>query len=257
MTINKPLITFKDAALGYSKKTVLRSINFQIYQGDSLGIIGPNGAGKTTLLKAILGQLKPQSGLIQYDQSDVRFGYVVQRQMVDEIFPLSVEEVVIMGRYGQIGPGRRVKKKDRNLAYQAMEITGIKSLASRLYRNLSGGQKQRTLIARALICEANVLVLDEPTNDMDISGELQIMELIKKIHEEQKVTILIVSHLLHNIINYVKRIALVNDSSVSIHSLEEGITEKRLSGVFGNQMSISEISGRKVVITNGNVNRNI
>ncbi len=250
-TDNRPLITFKDVSLGYGKKCILKNLNFDILSNDFLGIIGPNGSGKTTLLKGILSLLKPVSGTITSKASHTNFGYVVQRQFVDEVFPLTAREIVSMGRYRKIKLGGRLSKMDWEYVQHAIEIAGVNSVAHQTYRSLSGGQKQRVLIARALASEANILILDEPTNDMDIKGEAQIMELIKKIHSEQNVTVVIVSHLLHNIINYVKRLAFISRGKFFIHPVQDAVKDHYLSEVFDSHVMVGEVSGKKVVIANG------
>ncbi len=250
-TLNHPLITFKDVSLGYGKKRILENLNFDILSNDFLGIIGPNGSGKTTLLKGILGLIKPVSGTITSKVSHIKFGYVVQRQFVDEVFPLTAKEIVSMGRYKNIKLGRRLSKVDWKYVNHALDIAGINTIANQTYRSLSGGQKQRVLIARAIASEANILILDEPTNDLDIKGETQIMELIKAIHSESNVTVVIVSHLLHNIINYVKKLAFISKDKFFIQPIEEAIKDHYLSAVFDSHVKVGEISGKKVVISNG------
>ena len=246
-----PLITFKGVSLGYGKKSILENLNFDIHSNDFLGIIGPNGSGKTTLLRGILGLIKPVSGSITSNTDQIKFGYVIQRQFVDEVFPLTAREIASMGRYRNIKLGRRLSKVDWEHVNHALEIAGVNSIAHQTYRSLSGGQKQRVLIARALASEANILILDEPTNDMDIKGETQIMELIKKIHSERNVTVIIVSHLLHNIINYVKRLAFITKGKFYIHPVQEAIKDKFLSEVFDSHVKVGEVLGKKVVISNG------
>ncbi|GJQ60563.1 MAG: metal ABC transporter ATP-binding protein [Candidatus Scalindua sp. AMX11] len=250
-TTNQPIISFNGVSLGYGKKIVLNDLNFDILSNDFLGIIGPNGAGKTTLLKGILGLLKPTSGTITARDPHIKFGYVVQRQFVDQVFPLTAREIVSMGRYRHIKLGRGLRKGDWDHVNHALEIAGVSSVACQTYRSLSGGQKQRVLIARALASEANILILDEPTNDMDIKGETQIMELIKNIHAKQRVTVVIVSHLLHNIINYVQRLACVTRDTFLVQSIEEATTGHYLSEVFDSPIKVGEITGKKVVISNG------
>src|SRR3954464_8827232 len=161
------LIQFAGATLGYGRRAVLTNISFDIPEGDFLGLVGPNGAGKTTILRALLGSLTPLSGTVSR-ATTLRFGYVPQRDQVDYNFPLKVLDVVMMGRYDRIGLGRRPTQDDRDRACAAPEHVGIINLAENPLGALSGGQKQRALIARALVGEPNVLVLDEPTNGMDL-----------------------------------------------------------------------------------------
>ena len=157
--MSAPLVKFDHATLGYGRRVVLSDLTFDIPPGDFLGLVGPNGAGKTTILRAILGSLTPMSGTVTIAPA-LRFGYVPQRDSVDYNFPLKVTDVVMMGRYDRIGVGRRPTRNDRRLALDALEHVGIADLAERQLSALSGGQKQRTLIARALVGEPNILVLD-------------------------------------------------------------------------------------------------
>ena len=257
VSTNGFIVKFKDVSLGYGKSIILKNLDFDISKGDFLGIIGPNGSGKTTLLKSILGLHKPASGIIEYSSNDIRFGYVIQRQFVDEIFPLTAKEIVAMGRYGKVGPFKRLKDEDWLHVKKAMDITDTTKIANQPYRNLSGGQKQRVLIARAIASEANILILDEPTNDMDIKGEGQIMELINSIRTERNVTVIIVSHLLHNIINYVDKLAFIKNSRLIIKSLSDVMSGCYLSDIFDCCVNVEQISGKKVVVYGKSNNRDI
>lgn len=250
LTDKQAMISFKGVSLGYKKRVVLSDLNFNISSGDFLGIIGPNASGKTTLLKGIQGLIKPITGNVKYHLDNIRFGYVIQRQFLDEIFPLTAKDIVAMGRYGNVKPGRLLSKDDWNHVDYALEVAGISSVSSQSYRNLSGGQKQRVLIARALASEATILILDEPTNDMDIKGEAHIMELIKNIHTERNVTVVIVSHHLQNIINYVERIAFIKGHKLIIQPIEKAMDERNLSEVFDSKIRVGEISGKKVIVSN-------
>src|ERR1043166_2324297 len=202
----KKLIVFERADLGYGNRRILSGIDFDVVAGDFLGIVGPNGAGKTTLLKAILGLLKPMAGRVERPAGSVNIGYVPQRESVDTLFPLTVLDIVLMGRYSRLGPFGRPTRDDKERAFKALDHVGIRDLANRSYQNLSGGQKQRALIARALVGEPTLLILDEPTNGMDLVSEKAIMELVRHLHDVDRITVLMVSHLLNTVVNYAKRI---------------------------------------------------
>ncbi|MCS6859769.1 MAG: ABC transporter ATP-binding protein [Abditibacteriales bacterium] len=246
MTIHHPLITFSHADLGY-RRPVLRDVNVTVSEGDFLGIVGPNGSGKTTLLRAALGTLQPLSGTVTR-RNGIRFGYVPQRQVVDEMFPLSVLDIVLMGRYRHIGLCRRPSRADRDYALACLDNVGIADLAQRAYQELSGGQKQRALLARALAAQPTVLVLDEPTTDMDIPSERSIMELVSRLSSERHLTVLIVSHLLHVIVNYANRIAFVGEGQVIVQDTAEAIRPENLSRLYGIEVFVGEIEGRKFVL---------
>ena len=241
------LVRFENATLGYGRRVVLSDITFDIPEGDFLGIVGPNGAGKTTVLRAILGTLPPLSGRVTVAPA-LRFGYVPQRDSVDYGFPLKVLDVVLMGRYDRIGLGRRPSKDDRGLALQALEHVGIAHLADQQLSALSGGQKQRALIARALVGQPNILVLDEPTNGMDLVATAQILSLIRQLHEREKLTVLMVSHALNEVSNYVNRIALTMAGHFRVGSVPEIMNEQTLSHMYGIPVEVDEVHGHRIVV---------
>ena len=242
------LIEFEGVALGYGSRRILHDIDFDIAPGDFLGIVGPNGAGKTTLLKAILGLLQPLSGRVARPAEGVRIGYVPQRDSVDTLFPLTVLDIVLMGRYKLIGPFARPGAEDRRLAMKALEHVGMDSMASRAYPNLSGGQKQRALIARALVGDPGLLILDEPTNGMDLVSEHAIMELVRRLHDEDGITVLMVSHLLNTVVNYAKRIAIVGDGSLREGAVVDMVTAKSLSDLYGMPVNVERMDGQVVIL---------
>jgi ABC-type Mn2+/Zn2+ transport system ATPase subunit len=241
------LITFDHATLGYGRRVVLSDITFDIPAGDFLGLVGPNGAGKTTILRAILGTLVPQQGTVT-KAPGLRFGYVPQRDSVDYGFPLKVLDVVMMGRYDRIGLFRRPSKLDRELACAALDHVGIGNLADQQLSALSGGQKQRALIARALVGEPNVLVLDEPTNGMDLVSTTQILGLVRELHERDNLTVLMVSHALNEVANYVDRIALVVERGFRIGTVADIMTEETLTAMYGIPVDVDEMHGHRIVV---------
>jgi manganese/zinc/iron transport system ATP- binding protein len=241
------LVSFDRVALGYGRRTVLSDLTFRIAEGDFLGLVGPNGAGKTTVLRAILGTLAPLRGSLARAPS-LRFGYVPQRDQVDYNFPLKVLDVVLMGRYDRIGLARRPGKGDRERAMAALEHVGIPDLAGRQLKDLSGGQKQRTLIARALVGEPNVLVLDEPTNGMDLVSTTQILGLVRELHERDNLTVIMVSHALNEVANYVERIALVVGGGFRIGTVDEIMTVPVLSEMYGIPVEVDSFNGHRIVL---------
>jgi ABC-type Mn2+/Zn2+ transport system ATPase subunit len=241
------LITFDKATLGYGRRVVLPGLSFDIPEGDFLGIVGPNGSGKTTILRAILKTLKPLSGTVRHTEN-LRFGYVPQRDQVDYNFPLKVVDVVLMGRYDRIGLGRRPRSADYDLARGALEHVGILDLAEQSLNSLSGGQKQRTLIARALVGQPNVLILDEPTNGMDLVSTTQILGLVRELHERDKLTVLMVSHALNEVANYVERIALVMNGGFRIGTVDEIMSSSVLSSMYGIPVDVDSVNGHRIVV---------
>ena len=241
------LISFDNATLGYGRRVVLSGLSFSIPEGDFLGIVGPNGSGKTTILRAILKTLKPLSGNVAH-AANLRYGYVPQRDQVDYNFPLKVVDVVLMGRYDRIGLGRRPRSADYDRARSALEHVGIRDLADQPLSSLSGGQKQRTLIARALVGEPNVLILDEPTNGMDLVSTTQILGLVRELHERDKLTVLMVSHALNEVANYVERIALVMNGGFRIGTVDDIMSSAVLSDMYGIPVDVDSVNGHRIVV---------
>lgn len=241
------LVSFRGATLGYGRRTILSGLDFEVPEGDFLGVVGPNGAGKTTVLRALLGTLAPLEGTVTRAPG-LRFGYVPQRDQVDYSFPLRVLDVVLMGRYDRIGLARRPGREDRERAMAALEHVGIAELAERPLKDLSGGQKQRTLIARALVGEPTLLVLDEPTNGMDLVATTQILGLVRELHERDNLTVIMVSHALNEVANYVERIALVVGGGFRIGTVDEIMTEPVLSEMYGIPVEVDSHDGHRIVL---------
>jgi manganese/zinc/iron transport system ATP- binding protein len=190
------LISFRDVALGYDGVPVLEGLTLDIHPGDFLALLGPNGCGKSTILKAIVGIIDPLRGSIFRHTGDrpVRFGYVPQRETLEMVFPLTVFEVALMGTYGHVGPGHRITRRERRRVQACLEEVGVGELQRRPFPALSGGQRQRVLIARALAAEPDLLLLDEPLNGIDLQAAQIIMDLIKRLHRERNLTMVMVSH---------------------------------------------------------------
>jgi ABC-type Mn2+/Zn2+ transport system ATPase subunit len=256
----RTLIAVEDVSLGYGRRPVLRHVSLAVYAGEVLGIVGPNGSGKSTLLKALLGLLSPLSGRVQWgavgttdksSASRLHYGYVPQRDTVDPIFPLSVRQIVAMGRYGRVGLFRRLRKQDWEAVDQALARVGILDLAGRGYGQLSGGQRQRTLIARALVAEPDLLVLDEPTNGMDLASEHALLELVHQLHEANDLTVLMVTHLLSNVANYADRIAIIADESLDVGDRDAMLNEERLSRLYRMPVLVDRVGDRVVIVPGG------
>jgi ABC-type Mn2+/Zn2+ transport system ATPase subunit len=243
----RTLVRFDHATLGYGRRVVLSDLNFEIPEGDFLGLVGPNGAGKTTILRAILGTLKPLTGTVTVAPG-LRFGYVPQRDQVEYGFPLKVIDCVMMGRYDRVGLGRRPSESDRTRAVQALDHVGIAQLAAQQLSALSGGQKQRTLIARALVGEPTILVLDEPTNGMDLVSTTQILSLVRDLHERNNLTVLMVSHALNEVANYVNRIALTLEGAFRIGTVDEIVNEQTLTSMYGIAVEVDQVHGHRIVV---------
>ncbi|MCA9795106.1 MAG: metal ABC transporter ATP-binding protein, partial [Candidatus Eremiobacteraeota bacterium] len=203
---------------------------------------------KTTLLRALMGILAPQSGAVQYleDKTRLRFGYVPQRLELDELFPLRVEDLVMMGRYPSLSPWQRPGAADRERVEACVARVGLSDRLHEPVRNLSGGQKQRVLMARALACEPDILFLDEPTNGMDLDSEEGIMDLVASFHAEG-LTVVLVTHLLALVARHCHRVAILHEG-LTVGKAEEVLTGERLTAIYGRPVEVTEVKGRRVVL---------
>ncbi len=185
-------VSLRGASFGYGGQAVVSGINLRVEPGSFLGITGENGSGKTTLLRGILGLLAPLSGSV--DRRTRSMGYVPQREHLDSVYPLTVEEVVRMGAYGRLSGLRRLGHDERELARTSLERVGLLHRQRELFARLSGGQRQRALIARALVMRPDVLVLDEPTSGVDAQAQDRILGLLDELRRETPLAILLVTH---------------------------------------------------------------
>jgi ABC-type Mn2+/Zn2+ transport system ATPase subunit len=235
------IIKFINVTTGYDNLVVHRGITISIEKNDFIGIVGPNGAGKTTFLKTLLGSLKPLSGKIE--RKNLIFGYVPQRDVVQPILPYTVHDVVLMGRYPLMGFIRFPSTDDRRLVRECLERVGLIELEFSVYNSLSGGQRQRTLIARALVSRPDVLILDEPTNGMDTPSHHALLKLIEDLQKLNELTVLLVSHLLSDVANLVKKLILLDRGSYQIGPIEELLSEEKLGIAYSANLMIKKIDG--------------
>lgn len=209
-----PIIEMQNLFFHYRGQEVLQDIHLTIEEGDFVTIIGPNGGGKTTLIKIILGLIRPTAGTVLVQgkrpgSNGTVIGYVPQYIKHNQSFPASALDVVLMGKYHPLKRLRFLsRKEDVREAYRALEKLGVDKVAKRKISDLSGGQRQRVLIARALVTNPELLVLDEPTASLDTKGQTDFYELLKELNE--KLTIVVVSHDLLIVSSYAKSIVCVN-----------------------------------------------
>lgn len=211
--MGEPIVEIDDVTFSYNSEMVLRDVNLRIREGDFIAMIGPNGSGKTTLLKLILGLLKPDKGAIRVagrstQQGSSCIGYVPQDVHVNSGFPITAMDVVLMGKLDPKKRWARKTEENRREAMEALDRLHMANQAKKKIGELSGGQRQRVFIARALVTRPRLLLLDEPTANIDTRGQAEFYEMLKKLNRH--VTIMVVSHDLLVVSRYVKSVACVN-----------------------------------------------
>ncbi len=211
--MSTPLVAVNNVAFAYNRQPVLQDVNLAIRQGDFIAMIGPNGGGKTTLLKLILGLLKPEKGTIRVMGKPALaaapgIGYVPQNVHINSGFPITALDVVLMGKLDPKRRWTRTSVADRHEALEALERLQMAAHAEKRISELSGGQRQRVFIARALVTQPTLLLLDEPTASIDTKGQAEFFKLLEALNQD--ITILVVSHDLLVISRYVKSVACVN-----------------------------------------------
>ena len=236
-----------DLTVAYTKRPVLYGIDLTAPAGSIVGVVGPNGAGKSTLIKAIMGLLPTASGWIKvfgmpFQQAVTRVGYVPQRESVDWDFPVNAMDVVLMGRYGRLGPFKPPTKADKEIAMSCLDKVKMLPFAKRQISNLSGGQQQRVFLARALAQESDLYLMDEPFVGVDAATEAAIIEILRELKQQGK-TLIVVHHDLTTAPDYFDRILLLNMRVVAYGKTQEVFTFENLQNAYGGRLSIlSEVA---------------
>ena len=231
------VLEVEQLTVNYEKTSVLWDINFTIPEKKIVGILGPNGAGKSTLLKALLGLVQPLSGKILFfgkplNEVRQKVGYVPQRSAVDWDFPITAFDLVMMGRYGKMGLLKWATKQDREATRHALEQVEMMAFADRQIGQLSGGQQQRLFIARALVQDADLYLLDEPFAGIDIATEKTLVALFQQLRRAGK-TLLVVHHNLASTENYFDWLILLNTCLVASGPTSETLTQQNIWRTYG------------------------
>jgi len=243
------LLEVSDINFYYGTKCALENVTFTVEEGEFFGVIGPNGSGKTTLQRCISGIFKPQSGTVHFSGSNLQnlskryiaknIAMVPQSSAIN--FAFTALEIVMMGRNPHVSRFRMESQRDYKVAENAMKLTNTEHLASRLINTLSGGEQQRVIIARALAQEPKFMLLDEPTVHLDISHQLRIMELIKKLNKNNGITIIAVFHDLNLAAQYCDRLMLMDDGKVaSIGSTSQVLTPENIRKAYHVNVLVKE-----------------
>jgi len=230
-------IEVTDLTVAYNEKPVLWDIDCTVDEGILMAVVGPNGAGKSTFIKSILGLIKPAAGSVRiygkpYNEVRKKVGYVPQRGSVDWDFPTNALDVVTMGRYGYLGWFKRPGKEDKEIAMDALEKVGMADFADRQISKLSGGQQQRVFLARALVQEADLYLMDEPFVGVDATTERTIINLLQELRSKGK-TLIVVHHDLQTLKEYFDWAMLLNVRRIALGAVDDVITEENLKQAYG------------------------
>jgi manganese/zinc/iron transport system ATP- binding protein len=239
-----------DLTVAYHRRPVLWDVDVAFPTGRLIAIVGPNGAGKSTLLKAILGLIPLASGTIQIFGKSLRevrsrVGYVPQRETVDWDFPVDARDVVMMGRYGQLGWIRRPRRADREAAMACLEKVGMSSFATRQISQLSGGQQQRVFLARALAQRADLYFMDEPFAGVDAATETAIVEVLRDLRTNG-CTVIAVHHDLQTVPDYFDHVVLLNMRLVAAGPIETTFTSANLQKTYGGRLTLLDEAAEAV-----------
>jgi ABC-type Mn2+/Zn2+ transport system ATPase subunit len=243
------LIQLRAAKIGY-KKAILPPIDLTIRSGERIAILGPNGAGKSTLLRTIIGTIPVLAGAMDYPLGRrPTMGYVPQSHEPDPAFPLTTHEVVLMGRYPALGVARRPRKADHDATSREIELVGLAKQEWLPFRQLSGGQRQRALVARALVGQPELLVLDEPTSELDPAAEHGLLHLVDKLAADHQTCVLFVTHQISAAAGFATEVVLINHHAgvVDHGPAPDLLTSEKLSRLYGLPIEVTRERSRTLV----------
>ncbi|WP_405357283.1 metal ABC transporter ATP-binding protein [Fusobacterium polymorphum] len=222
-------IEIRNLTVAYGENIALENFNLDIEAGSLMALVGPNGAGKSTLIKTILRFLKQITGEIKINGKTL--AYVPQRNSVDWDFPTTLFDVVEMGCYGRVGLFKRVSKEEKQKVLKAIEQVGMLDFKDRQISELSGGQQQRAFIARALVQEADIYLMDEPFQGVDSTTEKSIVDILKKLKSEGK-TLIVVHHDLQTVPTYFETVTFINKNVIASGKIKEVFTQENIDMAY-------------------------
>lgn len=246
---NKPILDVQHITVRYNGGAALDDITFHLHEGERIAVVGPNGAGKSTLFKVVAGVLQPGVGEVNIFGSRPRghicIAYIPQRSQVDWNFPVSVSDVVMMGRSAKLGPFNWPHRKDWEYVRHALETVELSDLARRQIGQLSGGQQQRMFIARALAQEAELMLMDEPLTGLDTPSQEGLLDLLDTLRS-RKVTVMVATHDLDQAARHFDRILLLNHRVVAFDTPQNVLRTDHLLEAYGGRLKL-DVQGTMLV----------
>jgi ABC-type cobalamin/Fe3+-siderophores transport system ATPase subunit len=250
------IIEFNNVTVTSHNFFILRDVSITFSEGEFVTVLGPNGAGKTTFVKCITGLQKITSGEIKIFGTNIKncsltkirkkIGYVPQHFNIDYKFPCSVIDVVSIGRFGVVGLFNRLTQKDKEIISLSLDMVGISNLAYKPIGHISGGELQKVSIARVLAQQPQIMIFDEPTSNLDLKSQDEIVKIIEKIYYEKKVTVIFITHFLSHIPFCSKKIVLMKNGKITISgNPDEVLKENYLSNLYDCEVEITELNGKK------------
>jgi manganese/iron transport system ATP-binding protein len=249
---DSPILEVSALNVRYNGRIALENVTFKLEEGSRVAVVGPNGAGKSTLFKVIAGIISPASGEVKVAGAGVGghicIAYLPQRSQVDWNFPVTVADVVMMGRIGKLGPFRFPTSQDWNLVNQSLQVVGLETLAARQIGELSGGQQQRMFIARALAQEAELMLMDEPFSGLDLTSQEGIIHILDALRQ-RGVTLLLAMHDLKMAGERFDRVMLLNRRLLGFGEPHQVFTAERLISAYGTHLRLVDVGDQVLALS--------
>jgi manganese/iron transport system ATP-binding protein len=247
-----PILDVSHVTVRYNGRAALEDVSFRLRGGERVAVVGPNGAGKSTLFKVIAGVLPLTEGEVRVaghcPDSHICIAYVPQRSQVDWAFPVTVADVVMMGRAGRVGLLRRPGSGDWKHVRQCLQVVDLQDLADRQIGELSGGQQQRMFIARALAQEAQLMLMDEPLSGLDVPAQEGIFDILNTLHE-RTVTVMVAIHDLHLAAEHFDRVMLLNGRLLGFGRPDEVLTPQQLQTAYGGHLRLVQTEDGLLIVS--------
>jgi manganese/iron transport system ATP-binding protein len=247
-----PILQVSGVSVRYNGRSALEDVSFRLASGERVAVVGPNGAGKSTLFRVIAGVINPTVGEVTVaghcPGGHICIAYVPQRSQVDWTFPVTVADVVMMGRVGRVGLLRRAGREDWEFVHQCLEVVGVTDLADRQIGELSGGQQQRMFIARALAQEAELMLMDEPLTGLDVQAQEDIFRILGELRHRQ-VTVMVATHDLNLAAEQFDRVILLNGRLLGIGRPGDVFTPERLRAAYGGHLRLVQTDQGLMVLS--------